>query len=239
MRKLYSFDSDGYIKCCVYKITNLINGKIYIGKTIREARFRWASHISPKADKSLLIVRSLKKYGYTNFSFEVIDITETEEQLLEKEAFYIEYHESLAPDGYNQIDGRGNYSEKIAEKIKNSSAKGFLKTEVTRNDGKVFESIHAAATASGTNSPNIVSQIKGARRLCNGYQFRYGRQPSWDIQTPIWKTAKKVIREDGLVFDSMILAGVFECVTKERISAAVRMKRKINGFYYNYYTGEV
>lgn len=84
----------------IYKITNLINNKIYIGQSIHIER-RWTEHCRPSA--SSLISNAIKKYGSNNFSFEIIEIC-NKEILNEREAYWIQFYNSLKPNGYNIED---------------------------------------------------------------------------------------------------------------------------------------
>ena len=93
----------------VYKITNRINGKVYIGQSVN-INERWGDH-KRKASKvtencSSHLYSAIVKYGVENFIFEVIEyIKETEysqSKLDELEIKYIELFESLNPEkGYN------------------------------------------------------------------------------------------------------------------------------------------
>lgn len=83
----------------IYKITNKVNGKIYIGQSIHIEK-RWQEHCQPSNNKSL-IAKAIKKYGKENFLFEVIEQC-TKEELLEKEEYYIKMYNSVVPNGYNQ-----------------------------------------------------------------------------------------------------------------------------------------
>lgn len=56
--------------CGIYEICNLINGKIYIGKSIDIER-RWNQHKYSKT--KIVLSNSIKKYGLTNFKFSVIE----------------------------------------------------------------------------------------------------------------------------------------------------------------------
>lgn len=80
----------------IYKIENLINGKIYIGQSIDIER-RWKEHCSK--NKSL-IGRAITKFGQENFSFEILEECE-KNSLNKKEIFYIQKFNSLVPNGYN------------------------------------------------------------------------------------------------------------------------------------------
>lgn len=82
----------------IYKITNNLNNKIYIGKT-KQFKVRKNQHIKGHTDS--LVSRAIKKYGIDNFTFEIIDSTLTEDELSEKEYMYIKKFNSLTPNGYN------------------------------------------------------------------------------------------------------------------------------------------
>ena len=84
----------------IYKIENLINGKIYIGQSIHIEK-RWQEHC--KASSNSLTAKSIQKYGTENFSFQIIEETNDIALLNQLEAQYIKYYNSLAPNGYNII----------------------------------------------------------------------------------------------------------------------------------------
>ena len=88
----------------IYKVTNKINGKIYIGQTIQPLNIRWSSHCSEYSGCTA-IKRAIKKYGVENFTIEQIDVATTQEELDQKEQHYIEYYKSLVPNGYNLTTG--------------------------------------------------------------------------------------------------------------------------------------
>ena len=73
----------------VYKLTNLINGKSYVGQTIQtvEKRFKQHQHC-----KTSLIGKAIRKYGAENFSIEVLAECTTQKELDELEIFF---HRSL------------------------------------------------------------------------------------------------------------------------------------------------
>ena len=74
----------------IYKITNKINGKIYIGQTIKKLKYRWSGHISKaKKGSKTPLHRAIIKYGVG--SFEVLEIysANTLEELNKREKFCI------------------------------------------------------------------------------------------------------------------------------------------------------
>ena len=89
----------------IYKATNLINGKIYIGQTVRPLQERIGEH---SRKEITVFSKAVKKYGKDNFKFEVIDTAETIEELNEKEKRWISFYNCIVPNGYNQCDGGDN-----------------------------------------------------------------------------------------------------------------------------------
>lgn len=86
----------------IYKITNKINGKSYIGQTVDFNR-RKRNHFNKKeGDKECYAIhQAFFKYGKENFSIEVIEKC-SKEELDEKEKYYIKYfHSHHTENGYN------------------------------------------------------------------------------------------------------------------------------------------
>lgn len=89
-----------------YTITNLLNGKVYVGQTQRSNPYiRWQDHIKIAKSKSLkrdkkLIHQEMEKYGIQNFKFDVICCCRTKEDLNETEILLIKQYDSYN-NGYN------------------------------------------------------------------------------------------------------------------------------------------
>ena len=97
--------------CGIYKITNLYNNKSYIGKSIHIPR-RFREHRSPnewKRTPNKPLYLAFQKYGLDAFTFEVIEQC-NEEQLNEREIYWIEYYQTTNEEfGYNiQLGGEGH-----------------------------------------------------------------------------------------------------------------------------------
>ena len=88
----------------IYKITNLINNKIYIGQSV-DIKRRWYYYTNPpkELDYKSKIIPAIKKYGIENFKFEILEECPID-QLDERESYYINFYNSII-DGYNIIEG--------------------------------------------------------------------------------------------------------------------------------------
>lgn len=91
----------------IYKITNLINNKVYVGQTndpIRREREHFSLTSSILEDnKNKILYSAMLKYGINNFSFEIIE--DKTENYNEREKFWIKELNSLNPFGYNMTEG--------------------------------------------------------------------------------------------------------------------------------------
>jgi group I intron endonuclease len=108
----------------IYKITNLITGKIYIGQTTKSIEERFRGHIRwmKHNNKLQYIHKSMKKYRIDNFIIEQIDQAYSLDELNQKEYDLIIQENSLVPNGYNLVNGGGKsgYSPETIEKLRQS-----------------------------------------------------------------------------------------------------------------------
>lgn len=104
----------------IYKITNLINNKSYIGLTLKDVTKRVAEHIYTKYP----LGKSLRKYGLQSFNISIIDSAETISDLYEKERYWIKLYDCKNPNGYNLTDGGdGKLGFKASEETRQKMSK--------------------------------------------------------------------------------------------------------------------
>lgn len=95
------------MSCGIYKITNLINNKSYIGQSVNiehrwtVEKYRAFSPNSTEYNKSLS--KAFRKYGIENFSFTILEECEVQ-NLNDKEKYYINLYNTYF-DGYNETTG--------------------------------------------------------------------------------------------------------------------------------------
>ncbi len=85
----------------IYKITNKLNGKPYVGQTRRKIERRFIEHSKAKTP----LGTAMKNCGTENFTIEIIEECETQEQANKRERFWIKVLKCKIPNGYNQKDG--------------------------------------------------------------------------------------------------------------------------------------
>lgn len=91
----------------IYKITNTINDKVYIGQTVKTLDERWQNHCYDSRTGNAKIYRAMQKHGLDNFSIHLIEECD-KDNLDNREIYWIETYHSYSA-GYNStLGGRGN-----------------------------------------------------------------------------------------------------------------------------------
>lgn len=96
----------------IYKITNIINHKCYVGQTVKCIRWRLKEHIrQSKYNKTnSYFHRAIRKYGWDSFKWKILCECDTKKELDEMEFHFIkQYHSYVSEYGYNLTwGGEGN-----------------------------------------------------------------------------------------------------------------------------------
>ena len=106
MKKALYLDDVNLVKaiCGIYKITNVINNKYYIGSAL-SIRYRLNTHKRLLRDNKHFnnhLQASYNKHGLSNFVFEQLEVT-TKETMIEKEQYWIDHLDATnVKKGYNK-----------------------------------------------------------------------------------------------------------------------------------------
>ena len=90
--------------CGIYKITNLVNGKIYIGSS-KDIKYRWSQHktqLRGTMHGNTYLQNAWNKYNEENFKFEIIEECSPEIQF-EREQYYLDLLNPFDDNGYNIV----------------------------------------------------------------------------------------------------------------------------------------
>lgn len=152
----------------IYKITNKINGKIYIGQTIGSIKNRWQKHCCASNSKPG-IAAAIKKYGKENFIIKEIGGANSQSELNYKEWLLIHKNKCIAPNGYN-LRGGGNSKGKVTEIVKLKISKAHSGRKHTRQ-AKINMSNGSIGQKGGMSGKrhNKKSNVKNA--LSNGGRY--------------------------------------------------------------------
>lgn len=184
--------------CGIYKITNKINGKVYIGKSIN-IYYRWTQHIkisknpSKYRDGNRPLYYAMSKYGADNFEFEIIEVCGGD-MLCKREIYWIDVYDCtvLSGRGYNLTSGgeNGNFTQaKIAYQYDLDG--NFVAEYPTIRDA-------AAAICKSPDASAIQNAMGKVGSQSYGYQWRYEKFDRIDpyiVHSYATKVAK--YNEDG------------------------------------------
>lgn len=124
----------------IYKITNTINGKSYIGQTIQNVKERFYQHCATKCSKvvsNMAIHRAIKKYGKSNFTVEVIEEIDST-NLNDRERYWIKYYNSYN-NGYNSTKGGQDGCKPFKDLDVESIIKEYNTGKSLRTLGTIFK----------------------------------------------------------------------------------------------------
>lgn len=168
--------------CGIYMITNLVNGKKYIGQSICiERRFREHCNNGKYTDKSL-IDTAIQKYGVSNFRFDILEVLpENNEILDEKERLWIKYYNTYENhDDYNLTDG-GMSGRKLSEETKNKLSKINTGKKLSPETRKKIGQSGRGKKWSEESKKRFSEKIKGKNH------HNYGKPPKLETKLKLSK----------------------------------------------------
>jgi hypothetical protein len=170
----------------IYCYTNKNTGKKYIGQTIHpEQRKRNHLHEAIVKESDYYFHRSIRKHGIDAFVYEVLE--ENVKNLNERENHYINIHDTIWPNGYNQCSA--NSLDKTAiEKMRETKKKQFA--AMSEEERK-----------------------ERTRKLCEG---NVGRKHSEETKRKMSKSAKKYIKNNPRVMSEETKQKIAASITKTR-----------------------
>ena len=239
----------------IYKITNLIDGKIYVGQTVQSLEQRISGHRSnAKHNNNLLnensIDYAINKCGWENFKVEVIEICTSQNELNEREKFWIKILNCKVPVGYNLTDGGGGIIGFTSQKGRHFSAKHKAKISAS-NKGKKFSDEHkrklsvahkgktlsnehrkkiSAANKGHKHSAEAITKMSATKKGCKGLphteeqkrkiSIAHKNKPNNKRKSPF----KNLLRE--LNNEQIIYADIAKILNINRATVSVKMTGK-------------
>lgn len=228
--------------CGVYKITNIINGKCYIGQSI-DIHKRWAEHKRKNNDENTYLRKAIKKYGIYFFKFEIVVVCSRD--LLDwHEKLAIAGNAALAPAGYNLSSGGRSTTwaykpseetlkkrsialtgkkrtEETKKKMSDAQKRRFASKDIKqRRRGSIKKSMTGGAPSNkGIPLPDITkAKIRAAKT---------GKAATW--------RRRVLVRSDGEIFSSITLAA--EAINANRATIHKQLNgtlKTVHGFTFQY-----
>lgn len=213
------------MNCGIYKIENLINGKVYIGQSICITH-RWRAHrkdaYNPKNRcYERPLYRAIRKYGLDNFSFTVIEYC-SEDILNEREVYWIKYYNSFE-DGYNLTPGGHEPVIIIPSKLYELWDAGYSVGELIEyfqvSHGTITKWLKNHETYSITEAFRRGGYRADAKNKAAQVRAVNGKLVQYDLEGNFirkWNSIKQIQRELNL---SSVGDGISKCLSKEYFSS--------------------
>lgn len=171
----------------IYKATNSINGKVYIGLTKSSLERRKYEHeLKAKRRNTRLLYfhRALRKHGLKNFVWEVIDSADDSAELCEREKFWITYYGAYGGYGYNLTPG-GEDNSHSAKEVYEFSLDGELIA--------IYKSAVKAGERYKVLSGDIGRVANGKLHTKSNRVFLYSEE--WDSLSSMQKEVKRRVKK--------------------------------------------
>lgn len=227
----------------IYLATNKIDGKRYVGQTIRSLEDRWKDHCRVKDNN--YFHRAIRKYGPENFSLEILDTAESEDELDRKEMFWIEKLDTKFPNGYNLRDG-GNVSGRGRLGVYNTKSRLIYQFSLDGGLVNGYYGIGDAERRTGIRSSAIHRSLQHGNMLAGGCLWMYAEDftPAVIAERIDSYAAKKwravVCVDSGETFRNMVEAAKKYNTFPNSICACCNGKLKTTaGKHWEYYKGVI
>lgn len=156
----------------IYKISNSLNNKVYIGQTIQKLGTRFSRHKQTQEMRCPHLSNAMDKYGKENFFIEQIDIANNKKELDEKELYWIKFYDAIE-DGYNIVDEHYKSLKRVQKNnIKNLKVK-VCKFDLNGNYIKTYNSAAEAAIDLNVRGSDITTSCVQRQYSVKGFIFVY------------------------------------------------------------------
>lgn len=226
----------------IYKHTNQINGKIYVGQTRQTLKARYKNGMGYQShdnQKESIFSAAIKKYGWENFTHEILERNiYSQEEANAREIYWINFFRSYIGfsdcNGYNMTLG-GNSGEHL----------GYPVYQISKNNLSIVKEFISTAEASRQfGSEGSASQIRrcceGLKHSCKGYYWCYKANYTvgWtpknnELTSPILQIDDdlNVIRQYDSITECVQLTGFS---LGSIVSCCQRKQRKANNYFWCY-----
>lgn len=187
---LHEVQSTDWSVAGIYKITNTINGKCYVGQAI-DIRRRLMEHAHNKHKNKVVLYKAFDKYGIDSFEARILAIINTfgktpqeiKKELNALECFYVSLYDSKNT-GYNMTDGGDSvrigykHSEETIEKIKEAHKNYIPKCAIIASKKTYGYDLLTGTIIEGESiaelSHKSTQDYRSIGQICNNKNYKSG-----------------------------------------------------------------
>lgn len=231
------------IICGIYSIENVVNHKKYIGQSIN-IKSRWCKHkvdLNNGNHDNDYLQKSWNKYGENNFEFKILEEC-SEEELNEKERYYIDLYNTMNRDyGYNLKSG-GQDKNYVTEYVKNKISESNKKYYEEHPEAKIKSSISAYKQWS---NPEIKAKISGANNYMYGKthteearrkisEAQKGHVSKYRNKTPVFCIELNKLFEDSVIACRELGLNISRSGNIHEVCKGIRNRKTVGGYHWKY-----
>ena len=216
----------------IYKATNKLNNKSYIGQTIKTLEERQKEHfyMAFNKNKDTYFYKALRKYGKENFEWEILENNILKEQLNEKEKFWINYYDTFN-QGYNLTQGGDStdnlekWRKENPELAKESAKLGYKKMKDILKNNPELEQRRKEKATEGMKRYIEEHKKEWKENSYNTYLKHKEQQDNQMKQFHIQQSKKVLCVETGITYPSASEAARQTKISQSNISSCCRGER--------------
>lgn len=205
----------------IYETTNLINGKKYIGK--KQYINGWQDYLG----SGILLKIAINKYGKENFKRIILCNCETEEELNEKERFYIKLYNANNNNMYYNLaeGGTGGRTTEIGKLHPQSNKKEIIGYDIRNNIEYHFYCINTFCRKFEEFDQRQISDcLHGKQISVKNFIFRYADE--FNINNIPLRLKLKLLKKDNQEYSFISPSELKNIIDPRRISEMYNGKRK-------------
>jgi group I intron endonuclease len=152
----------------LYKITNKVNGKSYIGQSTRSIETRWKQHCRKTKSryKCTLLYYAIQKYGSEAFEIKPLARCNSLDEMNHREEYYIKIFNTMSKNGYNLTTGGKSRTPSVESRRKMSRAgKGRKKSKKHRDNISMALSGRSKSASHKINISNSTNGLTAKKAI--------------------------------------------------------------------------
>lgn len=211
----------------IYKLTNLVTGKSYIGKTQRTVEERWKEHCKQSGCRRLS--RSIKVHGKENFKVEEIYVAFDIQSLNDMEIHFISTINTISPNGYNlTIGGEGAVFCDESRKLLSDKLKGIDRSNLMKPVIRIcVKTMIETEFPSLKSTSNDEDEQRSIRAVCNNERNNYTHNGFYwvykeeykDFSPPIYNRTNIEVVQFCIKTNTVIYHNSFQTLNDDNLTA--------------------
>ena len=207
-------DTPPDVALCIYMLTNMVNGKRYVGQTRGLLKNRIRQHVRGNGRRHA-IHDAIIKYGASAFRVNVLQAVAAAEDLNAAEAAWIKAIGSMAPTGYNITHGGNSEAKTLEQRSKQSAS---MKLAWEKNRDNYIKAIRSACC-----------KVVHAEKISRAKRGVPAKQSTTDAMVVTKMAGRRVCCENGQTYTSFVEAAATTGLSRQAIWRCAHGKSKTCG----------